>query len=108
MSMNSILPYRITLLLSMLALFRLPCPAQEPDIKTMQQTARTFMRDGDYANAILVLNRALQKDPKNLEVLKDLSFDYYLEKDYAKGLDIAKPLTERPDADVQCYQIAGL
>ncbi len=82
--------------------------AQDPDSKGSQQTAKGFMQQGDYTNAILVLNGALQKDPKNIELSKDLAFDYYLEHDYAKGLDIAKPLLDRPDADVQCYQIAGL
>jgi Tfp pilus assembly protein PilF len=106
--MNRIIPNRIALLVSMLALLKLPSMAQDPDSKTSQETAKTFTRDGDYTNAIVVLNRALQKDPKNLDLLKDLSFDYYLQRDYAKGLDIARPLTERTDADVQCYQIAGL
>ncbi len=95
-------------MLSLLALLHFSSFAQDTDVKTAQETAKTFTRNGDYANAILVLNRALQKDPKNLDLLKDLSFDYYLQRDYAKGLDIARPLTERSDADVQCYQIAGL
>jgi tetratricopeptide (TPR) repeat protein len=82
--------------------------AQASDSKTLQQTAKGFMQQGDYTNAILVLNGALQKDPKNLDLLKDLSFDYYLQHDYTKGLDIARPLLDRPDADPQCYQIAGL
>src|SRR5450631_593351 len=91
-----------------LSLLPLSVFAQDTDSKTLQQTAKGFMQQGDYTNAILVLNGALQKDPKNLDLLKDLSFDYYLQHDYTKGLDIAKPLPDRPDADVQCYQIAGL
>lgn len=82
--------------------------AQQSDTKTSQETARTFTRQGDYANAVVVLNGAIQKDPQNLELLKDLAFNYYLQQEYAKGLNIARPLTERADADVQCYQMTGM
>jgi Tfp pilus assembly protein PilF len=82
--------------------------AQEQDVKTLHETARTFQRQGDYANAILVLNRALQQQPNDLELLKDLAFSYYLQRDFIKARDIAKPLPERADADVQSFQILGL
>ena len=82
--------------------------AQQPETKTLQETAKSFTRQGDYTNAIVVLTGAVQKDPQNLELQKDLAFNYYLQKDYAKGLNTARTLTERADADVQCYQLAGL
>jgi tetratricopeptide (TPR) repeat protein len=82
--------------------------AQEQDPKTLQETARTFQRQGDYANAVLVLNRALQQKPDDLELQKDLAFSYYLWRDFKKALEAAKPLPERADADVQCFQILGL
>ncbi len=82
--------------------------AQQQDPKTQLETAKTFARQGDFGNAIVVLNRALQKEPNNLEMLKDLAFDYYMQRDYTKGLATAKLLIERSDADVQCYQILGL
>jgi len=81
--------------------------AQE-DAKTLHETARTFQRQGDYANAILVLNRALQQQPNDLELLKDLAFSYYLQRDFVKAREVAKPLPERPDADVQSFQILGM
>jgi tetratricopeptide (TPR) repeat protein len=77
-------------------------------VKTLHETARTFQRRGDYANAILVLNRALQQQPNDLELLKDLAFSYYLQRDFVKAREVAKPLPERPDADVQTFQILGL
>jgi len=86
----------------------LSCLAQQPDAKTLQETAKAFARQGDYTNAVIVLTRALQQDPKNLELSKDLAFDYYLQHEYPKGLEVARNLTERPDADVQCYQLTGL
>lgn len=80
--------------------------AQE-DIKTLQETARSFMRSGDFDNAILVLNRALQQDPKNLELQKDLVMSLYLKRDYKKALEGVEKLIERDDADVVSFQIAG-
>jgi len=82
--------------------------AQADNDKSPQETARGYTRQGDFTNAIVVLNAALQKDPQNPELLKDLCFNYYLNKDYIKGLSLAKPLTDRPDADVQTFQIAAM
>jgi len=91
-----------------LVLSSLSAYSQQPEAKTLQETAKTFTRQGDYTNAILVLTGAVQKEPQNLELQKDLAFNYYLQKDYPKGLNVIRPLTERPDGDVQCYQIAGM
>lgn len=90
------------LLLNSFALF-----AQPADVKTMQETARGFMRTGDYDNAIIVLSRALQQDKKNLELQKDLVMSYYLKRDYAKALEGVKVLIEDDNADVVTFQIAG-
>ncbi|GAB2838190.1 tetratricopeptide repeat protein [Ferruginibacter profundus] len=81
--------------------------ATAQDAAQLHETARTFMRQGDYANAILVLNRATKLDPKNIEILKDLGLNYYFSKDYTKALEIYKPLLDRPDADDQTFQVAG-
>ncbi len=72
------------------------------------ETAKTYIRQGDYENAILVLNKALQQDNQNLEMLKDLAFAYYLQRDFDKSLAVAKPLVDRADVDVQSYQILGM
>lgn len=81
--------------------------AQPDDPKALHETARTFMRSGDFDNAIIVLTRALQQDPKNLEMQKDLVMTYYLKRDYTKALEGVKDLVDRDDADVVTYQIAG-
>jgi len=78
------------------------------DAKTLYETAKTFQRTGDYANAVLVLNRALEQQPNDLEMLKDLAFTYYLQRDFVKAKATALPLVDRPDADVQTFQILGL
>lgn len=77
------------------------------DAKQLHENARKFMRQGDFPNAILVLNRARQMQPENLEISKDLGLNYYFAKDYKKALEIYKPLLERNDADDQCFQVGS-
>lgn len=81
---------------------------QAEDAKTLYANAKTFIRQGDYNNALVILNNLLQKQPDNLEVLKDVAFTHYLKKDYARALEVARPFPARPDVDVQAYQILGL
>ncbi|HNR16915.1 MAG TPA: hypothetical protein PKG90_09660, partial [Chitinophagaceae bacterium] len=81
--------------------------AQPDDIKKLHETAKSFMRTGDFDNAIIVLTRALQQDKKNIELEKDLVMSYYFKRDYAKALEGAESLIDREDADVISYQIAG-
>ncbi len=83
------------------------CFSQEEDPEKLHENARAFMRQGDYANASLILVRALQKYPNNIEISKDLAYDYYLQKENEKALQVIKPLLENDNADDQTYQIAG-
>ena len=99
---------QIILSISLIILVAFASTAQDPDLKKQQENAKAFIRQGDYSNAILVLNRALPKDPTNLEMLKDLAYAYYLKRDYAKALETAKPFAERKDSDIQAYQILAL
>ena len=82
------------------------CFAQSAD--SLHQIARQFMRTGDYPNAIIVLSNALKKDPNNLEIQKDLTFTYYLQRNYSASVESGRKLIERNDADEQCYQILGM
>jgi tetratricopeptide (TPR) repeat protein len=77
------------------------------DVAELQKNAKAFMQKGDYANAILVLNRALVIQPNNLELSKDLGLNYYYAKEYVKAIEVIKPLLDRDDVDDQCFQIAG-
>jgi tetratricopeptide (TPR) repeat protein len=77
------------------------------DPKQLQETAMNFLRSGDYDNAILVLNRALQQDKNNLELQKNLVMAHYYKRDFVKALEGVKVLVDRDDADVVTYQIAG-
>jgi len=77
------------------------------DAKQLQENARDFMHKGDYANAILVLNRASLKEPGNLEITKDLGLNYYYAKDYKRCVETLTALFDRADVDDQVFQIAG-
>jgi Tfp pilus assembly protein PilF len=81
--------------------------AQPEDSKTLHENAKTFMRQGDFNNAIIILTRALQIDKNNLEIQKDLVMSYYYKRDYEKALERVKTMIDRDDADVVTYQIAG-
>lgn len=77
------------------------------DIAQLQETANKFMQQNDFSNAVLVLNRALAKEPNNLEVNKYLALNYYFLKDFNKAQNIIKPLLEQDAADDQTFQIAA-
>jgi tetratricopeptide (TPR) repeat protein len=82
------------------------CFAQRAD--SLQRIAKQYMRNGDYPNAIIVLSNALKLDPDNLEIQKDLTFTYYLQKNYSAAVESGRKLIARKDADEQCYQILGM
>ncbi|MEO6219330.1 MAG: tetratricopeptide repeat protein [Ginsengibacter sp.] len=81
--------------------------SQQEEAGTLHDNAKAFMRQGDYANASLILTRALQQYPNNIEIAKDLAFNYYLQKENKKALEVINPLLEKDNADDQTYQIAG-
>ncbi len=74
---------------------------------TPGETARTFMRSGDFDNAVLILTRALQNDKNNLDLQKDLALSFYYKRDYAKALEVTETMLDRNDADIPVYQIGG-
>lgn len=80
----------------------------DQDVSKLHETAQTFIRQNDYDNAILVLTKALQMQPTDLQINKDLLFVYYVKRDFAKAMEIGRPLVARPDADVQSFQMLGL
>ena len=81
--------------------------AQQDDVEKLHENAKTFMRQGDYANASLILVRALDQAPGNRQIAKDLAYAYYLQKQNQKALDVVKPMLDKQIADDQTYQIAG-
>jgi Tfp pilus assembly protein PilF len=73
----------------------------------LRENARSFMQQGDFSNATLVLNRALQLEPANTEIIRELSLSQFLQKDYGKALETLTPVLNSNDADDQTFQIAG-
>ncbi len=51
--------------------------AQPQDAKQLHETGKAFMKQGDYGNAGLVLTRALQQQPDNAEIAKDLALNFF-------------------------------
>ena len=89
-------------------LFALFSSAQQPSVDQLRSTAISFQRQQDYTNTIMVLAKALELDPNNLTLLKDVAFTFYLGGDLKKASERILPLAERVDSDVQVFQIAGL
>lgn len=79
----------------------------QSSIKQLQQTARDFNNKGDHANAVIVLRQGLRDFPKALELEKDLVLSLTLQREYASAKELAVALTQRTDADVVCFQLAG-
>ncbi|HYO20817.1 MAG TPA: tetratricopeptide repeat protein, partial [Flavisolibacter sp.] len=75
--------------------------------QTAHETAYSFMKTGDHDNAILVLNKALQTDPENEQLIQDIALAYFYKKDFAQARTYAKKLIDKDDIDVASYQIAG-
>jgi tetratricopeptide (TPR) repeat protein len=79
----------------------------QDDVDQLHENAKTFMRQGDYANATLILTRALQQNPNDASIIKDLALTYYLQKENQKALTVIKPLIDNQNADDQTYQITA-
>src|ERR1700759_1045162 len=78
------------------------------DVKTLQENARNYEKDGDFNNAILVLNKAHDQEPNNLAVSKDLAYAYFTKGDYPKMQNLMQPLLEKEDADADIFQLGGM
>jgi tetratricopeptide (TPR) repeat protein len=76
-------------------------------VQQLRETAISFQRQADYSNTMMVLSKALEIEPTNLTLLKDVALTYYLSGDYKRAAERILPLTDREDADVQVFQIAG-
>src|SRR5690348_7169135 len=81
--------------------------AQE-DVKTLFETAKNYERQGDYQNAVLVLNRAIQQDNDNQDLIRELALVQYLQRDYNKALNTIKTLIDRKDTQVPTFQVAAM
>ena len=81
--------------------------AQEPG-KKLQETAKSMLMQGDFENAVAVLESAAKQAPGDISIQKDLAYACYLKRDFGKSIQVGKILAERSDADEQVFQILGL
>ncbi|MFT3979619.1 MAG: tetratricopeptide repeat protein [Ferruginibacter sp.] len=82
--------------------------AQSQSASQLQETARGFVRQGDYANAVLVLKRAAELEPGNNSVIKDLAMAYYYKADNPMALETINKIIDKDNIDDQTIQVAGL
>lgn len=71
------------------------------------QRAQTFLRSGDYANAILVLNQAVELEPESALYKQQLAYAYSLNNNLDQAEKTIKEVLRSNAANVQTYQIAG-
>ncbi len=63
---------------------------------------------GRFDSAQLTLGQALTQNPNDLDLLKDKGYMYVLGRDFSNAFVVGQQLTQRADADDQCYQILGM
>jgi Tfp pilus assembly protein PilF len=97
----------VSLIIALIVLYTQSYAQGQQQEQNLQETARSFMRSGDFDNAILVLNRALQADAKNLDLQKDLVLAYYYKRDYIRAKTGVESLLNNDKSDVVSFQIAG-
>jgi len=77
-------------------------------VQEIQTAARDQQRTGGYANALTILTDGLQKYPANLDLEKDLALNYYLMRDYKKGVATLQRSLKDGSADEQVYQVTAM
>lgn len=77
------------------------------DVKRMQESARSYLGRGDYANAIMMFSQAIRQAPSDVSLRRDLSYTYFLSGDTKKAKEIIGPVVSSEAADEQTYQVAG-
>jgi Tfp pilus assembly protein PilF len=77
------------------------------EARELYTNARNYLQMGDFANAIMVFNQAVQVDPENLILRRELANAYYLQGDLLRGEKMAVPLLKRDDADEATFQVAA-
>lgn len=87
-----------------------PCKAQQklsPEIQEMQQSARSYLQQKDYASSIMLLNQAINKAPDNVSLRRDLAYTYFLSGKVKKAEEVISPVIHSEFADEQTFQIAA-
>jgi len=77
-----------------------------PEARELYTNARNYLQQGDYANAIMVFNQAVQTDPDNLILRRELANAYAMQGDLIRGEKMIAPLLKRDEADEATFQVA--
>ena len=72
-----------------------------------QNRGKKYLIEGDYVAAISNLQSALAQDSSDLSVIKDLALAYNFQDEFAKTIQLFKPLIDSGKMDDQCVQLAG-
>lgn len=78
------------------------------DSNEFYSKAKKFINKGKMDSANYYLGKALELSPNNLEMLEDLLYVQYLDRDFVKAVTLGKNLAERPDASVKTFQLVGM
>ncbi len=81
-------------------------PTKTSEAKELYGKARMYLQKTDYANAIMVYNQAINIEPENLLLRRELAHAYYMQGDMAKGEKMISPLLKSKDADEETFQVA--
>lgn len=74
----------------------------------MHKTAKSLLREGDYDNAILVLNKIVDNNPQYTLANNDLIYANFLKRDFTKAIELGKLYSKLPAANEQTFQILGM
>ncbi len=78
------------------------------DATAFHATAKKFINKGKLDSANFYLAKALELSPDNLEMLEDLLYVQYLNRDFIKAVTLSKNLAARSDAGVKTFQLVGM
>lgn len=71
-------------------------------------SAKKFINKSKLDSANYYLAQALALAPDSLELLEDLLYVQYLDRDFVKAVSLGKNLSERTDASVKTFQLVGM
>lgn len=83
-------------------------PSYGQDIQKLIETAQVFVAKEDYANARLVLNRAIQLQPDDYAIQQELAYVAYLAGDVDEAMEVMNKVLDDKSADEKSFQIAGM
>ncbi|TAH09143.1 MAG: arginine--tRNA ligase, partial [Sphingobacteriia bacterium] len=92
----------------MVCFFAADITAQTLTVNQLQENAQQYMQQGDYEKAVASLQKARQQAPLNMGLLTNLSFAYFLQRDFSKAIETGKVAIAMDDADQKAFQVLGL